>query len=429
MTYSITQKLFSRKTSNPIELLGWLRRILHFRTQFLRRHESEASQGSSCKISQQMYTMLETVLLLFLRNTNVESVRIAMSCFKYLCIEAELVTSPTEPSAVPYAPNIRAYRQLEEASRTLQIGRAAQQKKIRAILKELVHSQGSALAWEDTYSSWRVTKSLLLAFQREDAAPPDLLRFTTESLSRNFMKKVSHTQVSLTANNKDPQLTEENLQATLLNWTNMTGFLCSLAGVSTKPSNSYSFLITGPAPSMSMTDSGGDISPLGQPAGSHLKVKRSSSYHGPRKSVQSPYRISTVNIASESVPNRLSGEGMLEDPTHHSRTSQTEAFVSELMRLLSCNSEAVGMNVRETVKELVSYELSPPVYPYLFHCMTVESMKAFGIDGKLLISESNTALFDQLVSIVQHVLETKVEGALEHLVHVKMDDVVLNLVM
>ncbi len=43
--------------------------------------------------------------------------------------------------------------------------------------------------------------------------------------------------------------------------------------------------------------------------------------------------------------------------------------------------------------------------------------------------EKNTALIDQLVSIVQHVLETKVEGALEHLVHIKMDDVVLNLVM
>ena len=426
MTYSITQKLFSRKTSNPIELLGWLRRILHFRTQFLRRHESEASQGSSCKISQQMYTMLETVLLLFLRNTNVEAVRIAMSCFKYLCIEAELVTSPTEPSAVPYAPNIRAYRQLEEASRTLQIGRAAQQKKIRAILKELVHSQGSALAWEDTYSSWRVTKSLLLAYQREDAAPPDLLRFTTESLSRNFMKKVTHAQLGLTASNKDPQLTEDNLQSTLLNWTNMTGFLCSLAGVSTKPSSSYSFLISGAAPS-NIID-GGDITQLVQPT-SHSKVKRSSSYHGRPKSVQSPYRVSAVNIVSESVPNRLSGEGMLEDPTHHSRTSQTEAFVSELMRLLSCNNDTVGMNVRETVKELVSYELSPPVYPYLFHCMTVESMKAFGIDGKLQISESNTGLFDQLVSIVQRILETKVEGALEHLVHVKMDEVVLNLVM
>lgn len=56
-------------------------------------------------------------------------------------------------------------------------------------------------------------------------------------------------------------------------------------------------------------------------------------------------------------------------------------------------------------------------------------MQAFAPDGSVLISESNTALIDQLVSIVQHVLETKVEGALEHLVHVKIDDIVLNLIM
>ena len=429
MTYSIVLKLFSRKTSN-FELLCWLRKILHFRTQFLRRHESEASQGSSCKISQQMYTMLETVLLLLLRNTSVETVRIAMSCFKYLCIEAELVMNPSEPSAVPYAPNIRAYRQLEEASRSLQIGRQAQQKKVRAILKELVHSPGSALAWEDTYSSWRVTKSLLLSYQKDDAAPPDLLRFTTESLHRNFMKKVNtltHVQLAPANSNKDQQLTDENLQTTLLNWTNMTGFLCSLAGVSTKPSSGYSILLSGGAPPMNTID--GDLPPIVQQA-FHSKVKRSSSYHGRPKSLQSPYRVNIVSaVVSESVPNRLSGEGLMEDATHHSRTSQTEAFVSELMCLLSCHNETVGLNVRETVKELVSYELSPPVYPYLFHCMTIESMKAFGVNGKLLISESNTALFDQLVSIVQHIVETKVEGALEHLVHVKMDDVVLNLVV
>ena len=56
-------------------------------------------------------------------------------------------------------------------------------------------------------------------------------------------------------------------------------------------------------------------------------------------------------------------------------------------------------------------------------------MQAFAPDGSVLISESNTALIDQLVSIVQHVLETKVEGALEHLVHVKIDDIVLNPMM
>ena len=96
------------------------------------------------------------------------------------------------------------------------------------------------------------------------------------------------------------------------------------------------------------------------------------------------------------------------------------------MQLLSCDNEAIGLNIRETVKELVSYELSPPVYPYLFQCMTAESMKVVGRERQPLVNDNNTALFDQLVSIVQHILETKVEGALEHLVHVKMDDIVLN---
>lgn len=43
--------------------------------------------------------------------------------------------------------------------------------------------------------------------------------------------------------------------------------------------------------------------------------------------------------------------------------------------------------------------------------------------------ENNTALIEQLVSIVQHVIDTKMEGALEYLGHVKMDDIVLNLIM
>jgi len=53
----------------------------------------------------------------------------------------------------------------------------------------------------------------------------------------------------------------------------------------------------------------------------------------------------------------------------------------------------------------------------------------FGVDGKAIILDNNTALIEQLVSIVQHVVETKAEGALEHLVHVKMDDIVHNLIM
>ena len=50
-------------------------------------------------------------------------------------------------------------------------------------------------------------------------------------------------------------------------------------------------------------------------------------------------------------------------------------------------------------------------------------------DGQVILSDSNTAMVDQLVSIVQHVVDTSTEGALEHLVHVQMDEIVFNFIM
>ena len=396
VTYSIVMKLFSRKTSNALQLLQWLKRILHYRTQFLKKHESEANQGSSCKISQQMYTMLETVLLLFLRNTNVEAVHIAMSCFKYLVMEAELVMNPSDPTGVPYAPNLRAYRQLYEASTMLQIGRAAQQKKIRAILKELVHTPGSALAWEDTHSSWKVTKQLLISYQRQRDECQDVARFASESLQRNFMRRVN--PPSSQPSNREQQLTDDNISTTLLNWTNMTGFLCSLAGVSTTPLSTYPLLLlSGVANSSNMIDGDLPLPPHHPPSSLPLpppfpptpsttkelftfnsKVKRSTSLHGNR-----PKSINVVHPSS-----RVSNSGVIADSGAGSsysheitnmdedkRTSHTESFISELIHLLSFDKEGVGVKIRETVKEFVSSELSPIVYPYLFECMISESFQ------------------------------------------------------
>ncbi len=181
--------------------------------------------------------MLETVLLLFLRHTNTEAVQISLSCFEYLVQEAELVQNPIEGISIPYAPNLRSYRQLSELSQHKLIGRAQQQKQNRAILKSLVHTPGSALAWEDTYSSWRVTKSLLLTYQK----PKD------DTVQQEYLSRLNiRSKVTSTSNlPKDPQLSEENLQSELMNWTNMTGFLCSLAGVSTKSSAYPLFLLPG----------------------------------------------------------------------------------------------------------------------------------------------------------------------------------------
>jgi neurofibromin 1 len=447
VTYSIALKLFGRKTSNPIQLLGLLKQILQYRTHFLKKRSSEAIQSSSSKIAPQMYTMLETVLLLFIRNTNVEAVTIAMSCFKYLVLEAELVMNPMEPSVVTYCPNLLAYQQLDQASSEPQIGRASQQKKVRSILRELVHTPGSALAWEDTYSSWRVTKSILLVYQKEEATnPPDLLRFSTESFPRQIMRRVNTLAQSsaLGTGGSREQVSGregEDITSSLQSWTNMTGFLCSLAGVSTKPSSGYSFLLMSTSNS-SINSIDGEVTPptvhrnIGTSVAPTIKdpnhrVRRSSSYHGGRpKSVVnvSPARTSALESSCVVYPSaRLSGEGMLEDPSG-TRTSQTETFITELIFLLSCHNEAIGVNIRETVKELVSFELSPPVYPYLFRCMVVETSGIFS-DGRLVIQERHTALIDQLVSIVHHILESRTEDALEHLAHVKMDDLIMNFII
>ena len=432
VTYSITQKLFSRKANEPLQLLKLLREILHYRTVFLRKHSSEASQGVNSKVSQQLYTMLETVLLLFLRNTDTEAVHVAMSCFKFLVTEAELVTNPTEPAGIPYAANLRPYKQLEEISQTMQIGRAAQQKRIRSILKDLVHTPGSALAWEDTYSSWKVSRSLLCAYHNphhHEPPPPDILK-GAESFPRTLMRRVNDSFIARPATRLQEQLTEENLQATLQNWSNMTGFLCSLAGVSTKSSQTYPVIIPGTANVLS-----GEMNtlPRGIDSIDYLhtptsKVKRSSSYHGNRpKSVAVPQ----ARLANqESVRFSSSGESLSSDdpPTMKvtpPQASQTESFISEVILLLRCDNEAVGVNIRETVKEFVSGELSPIIYPYLFHGLQDELDRI--TEQQLDVTDSNTVFVDQVVSIIQRIMDSKTES-LESVGHVKVDEVLLCLV-
>ncbi len=434
VTYSITIKLFSRKTSNPIQLLKWLREILYYRISFLRKHTSDASQGANSKVSIQLYMMLETILLMFLRNTDIEVVQIAMSCFKYLVTEADLVTNPSEPSSVPYAPNIRSYKQLVELSQSPQIGRVQQQKRIRSILRDLVHTPGSSLAWEDTYSSWRVCKLLLTSYHppqyHHDPPPPDVVK-GVESFPRTLMRRVNVSFVGQPNRIQDQQLNEENLQATLLNWTNMTGFLCSLAGVSTKSSQSYPLVLlattpTNPGDISSGTTLGRNIDTtevLLQP----FKVKRSSSYHNRPKSVN----VSQTKIGTqEGVRFSSSGESLASDDQNSpSSRNQTELFIREIIALLSCENESVGIKVRQTVTELVSSELSPAVYPYLFHSLQEEMGKIYQADNiHLALTESNTVFVDQVESILQRIMEGKTEGAFENLGHVKVDQLLLQLV-
>ena len=217
-----------------------------------------------------------------------------------------------DSSLVPYTPNIWLYRQLEQLSTAPPIGRAAQQKKLRGILKGLVHTPGSALAWEDTYSSWRVTKANLISYQRggrDDHSIPEFGRFQEGSFPRGFMRRTTQT-TSGGSVTKELHLSQENLQSEMMNWTNMTGFLCSLAGVSTKssPSSYTLWLMNGGANGdifidgadmggLGMPDLGGPpTSPVRDP--NHIRMKRSSSYHGGRPKSMTQINQPPSRIAS-----------------------------------------------------------------------------------------------------------------------------------
>ena len=123
----------------------------------------------------------------------------------------------------------------------------------------------------------------------------------------------------------------------------------------------------------------------------------SRSYHG--------NHLKSVVMPQAKLPNResvrfsSSGESLTSGdmvPSTSGRGSQTESFINKMINLLSCENEFVGVNIREGVKELVSGELSPVVYPYLFQGLQEELGRIYKPDHNIDVVESNTVFVDQV---------------------------------
>ena len=138
----------------------------------------------------------------------------------------------------------------------------------------------------------------------------------------------------------------------------MTGFLCSLAGVSTKtksksslyPLNPSSSTNSSPPPTLHTSSSAATMhSTITLPfntssdsleiEGSFIsRGKRSNSLHSSRpRSVIAPSR----SALAESSRFSSSGKSLAssEEPSSNRGTSQTETFIVELIGLLSCDNE------------------------------------------------------------------------------------------
>lgn len=187
--YFICKKLFGHQLINSTEILKWLREILICRNKFLLRNKDRATAGSNIAIWRQAQTKLEVCLYMFLWSPDMEAVLVSMSCFRYLCEEADIRCSAEDIPVQSLLPNYNTFMEFASVSNMMITGRSALQKRVMALLRRIeLPTPGNTEAWEDTHAKWEHATKLIL----------------------------SHPKTKL----EDGQ-----------EWINMTGFLCALGGV------------------------------------------------------------------------------------------------------------------------------------------------------------------------------------------------------
>ncbi|XP_057176571.1 neurofibromin isoform X2 [Triplophysa rosa] len=187
--FFICKKLFGHQLINSTEILKWLREILICRNKFLLRNKDRVTAGGNIAICRQAQTKLEVCIHMFLWSPDMEAVLVAMSCFRYLCEEAEIRCSAEDIPVQSLLANYNTFMEFASISNMMITGRSALQKRVMALLRRIeLPTPGNTEAWEDTHAKWEHATKLIL----------------------------SHPKTKL----EDSQ-----------EWINMTGFLCALGGV------------------------------------------------------------------------------------------------------------------------------------------------------------------------------------------------------
>ncbi|XP_016125031.1 neurofibromin-like isoform X1 [Sinocyclocheilus grahami] len=214
--FFICKKLFGHQLISSTEILKWLREILICRNKFLLRNKDRATAGSNIAICRQAQTKLEVCLYMFLWSPDMEAVLVAMSCFRFLCEEADIHCGAEDIPVQSLLPNYNTFMEFASVSNMMITGRSALQKRVMALLRRIeLPTPGNTEAWEDTHAKWEHATKLIL----------------------------SHPKTKL----EDSQ-----------EWINMTGFLCALGGVCLQQRNT-SALATYSPPMGTLNDRKGSM--------------------------------------------------------------------------------------------------------------------------------------------------------------------------
>ncbi|XP_020613799.1 neurofibromin-like [Orbicella faveolata] len=315
--------------SHGTVLLRYLRDLTLSKNEFLRKHKEQASIGCHIPICTVSQTKLEEVFLTYLWNPDMETVLISLACFGQMCNEADIVQSSETLNVLQISQNLNVYNELSNEATKFTAGRAALQKRIMALLRQLDRqTAGNIQAWESTYSKWQRLTFDLVHFAKEDSSSIDVQKY----LRRRSGSKI----------------TTENMQASLNEWTYMTGFLCSLGGVC-------------------LTS------------------------------------LQTIRRYSRSLPSSVHST----TEQHNTECATVTKFMQDLLSLLVCSNEKTGLQIRSTVNELVGVELSPKLYPILLTQIMIVVNSFFTPSGQAVIQDKHTLFIEQIIVIIKHILEKK----------------------
>ncbi|KJE90496.1 neurofibromatosis 1 [Capsaspora owczarzaki ATCC 30864] len=370
---SMTLHLIGTKFSASVLFVSWLRELINSRNAFLRNQARESSTevgvsggSTTMKIRTTANIKLEVTFLLHLWHPDVNVVAVAANGFGSLCEEIDILhpdlndqddsilSQPGIPSIVA---NLDVYREIARSG-NVGTGRAAQQKRIRGLLRRLIcQTEGNLQAWEETSSRWTNLTTQLRDYHTTAGvaeSTPDRKRSVT-------WISMSNLKLSLQKTDEAPIAQEKSLQELQTEWAQMTGFLVALGGVCLY-SNVRSRDLMAIAPAAPMID---------------LKVFKDT--------------ISRTTGASLAVSSPI---------------RSCYRFVSELISLLVVDGDATSSFIRETTRDMIGLEMTPTMYPILFAHITLQVESYFDPkNSQPRPSDVATLFIDQALSILKHVLD------------------------
>ena len=356
--FTISQKLIKHQLPNYSQILQWLREIMKARNSFLLRHREYANLGSHLNICKQAHMLLEQVLFMYLWCIDVQSVVTAMSCFSLLCEEAEIRCGQDELTINYLLPNHQIYTEISLASCQLTIGRAALLKRIMALLRRIDKSTpGCLAAWEETFSNWdQITKLLMNAKTKNENDSANL------EIARTIAKR-----------RQSQQSTDHDSEDHILEWTNMTGFLCALGGICIQS-----------------------------------KLKTTANKLQQQTTTTTTTATTTTTTISTSSFELNSRKSLVE-------YDSINQFIEQLLKLLIWPNEKYGTHIQKHVKEFVALELNPALYSILFDQIRLSVDKFFDSQQQVIVTEMNTQFVLHIIFIMRQVFENKREGSTEYL--------------